>query len=530
MSASPGGTATGPSVPDDQSQVIAFLSRPETHGVRHVQCLETHGNLVFLAGPHAYKIKRAVRFGYMDFSTLEKRRNACLREVEINQRWAPDLYLGAVPIMRGTGGLLALGGAGEIVEWAVRMRRFEQNDLLSVRAERGELDRALLIRLAEIVFESHSKATPVGVASGVSAFRDLVASVSCGFAAAGVFDPDTVSRLADAMQRELENSAAIIEERAAHGCVRRCHGDLHLANIVLQNGRPILYDALEFDEALATIDTLYDLAFLLMDIDVRGQRPAANLVLNRYLHCSGQELDLRGLAALPLFLALRAAIRARVTSDRAAQETGDSHQRDVARARHYLAAALAYATPTKPQLVVIAGLSGTGKTTLAASLAPLLGNAPGAIHLRTDLERKAMAGVGEFERLPPTAYTHEARQRVYRRLHDKAAAILRARHAVILDAVYSSQDERSEVEDIARTLDVPLHALWLQGEPATLLARVEARRDDASDATPDVVRRQLTTEIGHLSPQWRTLGVGGSLADTLRAARPLIGLVTDAAS
>ena len=507
----------------DQSRVIEFLASPETYGVRHVQRLETHGNFVFLAGQNAYKIKRAVCFNYMDFSTLEKRRFACHREVEINQRWAPDLYLGCVPITRRPDGSLSLRGAGEIVEWAVRMRRFDQNDLLSVRAEHGQLDRDLSVRLAQAVYASHSMAARANPQSDIAPFRDLVASISRGLADANAFDPDTTSCLKIVLQQQLDRAAAIIDERAAHGFVRRCHGDLHLANIVLLQGLPTLYDALEFDEALATIDTLYDLAFLLMDLDAQAQRPAANVVLNRYLYCSGQYLDVHGLAALPLFLALRAAIRALVTSDRAAQEAGESRERDLARARRYLAAALGHATPAMPRLVVVAGLSGTGKTTLAAALAPLLGASPGAVHLRSDLERKALAGVGELERLPASAYTPEARWRIYNSLHEKAAAALRARHAVVLDAVYDSESERREIENLADSLNIPVHGLWLHADATTLIARVVARRGDASDATPDVVRHQLAAAIGCLSARWHCLDAGSNATDTLRAARSAIG-------
>jgi aminoglycoside phosphotransferase family enzyme/predicted kinase len=518
------GSASDHAAPGDQSRVVAFLARPETHGVPHVEQLETHGNLVFLAGANAYKIKRAVRFGYMDFSTLEKRRIACHREVDINRRWAPDLYLGCVSITRRSDGSLALGGDGETVEWAAHMRRFDQDDLLSVRAERSELDRDLAMRLAQAVFASHSTAVRANPPSGIAPFRDLVASLSRSLAAADVFEPDATSGLASALQRQLERSAAVIDERAAHGFVRRCHGDLHLANVVVHNGRPTPYDALEFDEALATIDTLYDLAFLLMDLDVQGQRPAANVVLNRYLHCSGEKPDLHGLAALPLFLALRAAIRALVASDRAAQQAGDGRERHLARARRYLAAAIGYAMPAAARLVVVAGLSGTGKTTLAGALAPLLGASPGAVHLRSDLERKLLAGVGELEPLPASAYTPEARRCIYLSLHDKAAAALRAHHAVVLDAVYDSEHERREIEDLARSLEVPMRGLWLHADAATLVARVEARHGDASDATPQVVRQQLAGCIGGLSAQWHRLDAGGDPADTLRAARSILGL------
>jgi uncharacterized protein len=514
--------ARAPAESGDQRQTIALLRRPETYGVPDVQCLETHANLVFLAGADAYKIKRAVRFEYMDFSTLEKRRAACVREVKINRLWAPDLYFGCVPITREPEGMLSLGGDGEIVEWAVHMRRFDENDLLSKYADSNRLDRQLAIQLADAVFASHGKVERAARPSGTASYRELAASICGGLTAV---DAGEVSRLATALEQQLDGTSAIIDERAAHGFVRRCHGDLHLANIVLHHGRPTLYDALEFDEALATIDTLYDLAFLLMDLDVRGHRPAANIVLNRYLYRSREKLDLRGLAILPLFLSLRAAVRALVTSDRAAQEAGQDREGDLVRARRYLASALEYAAPVAPRLVVVAGLSGSGKTTLAAALAPWLSPAPGAVHLRSDLERKALAGVGEFERLPDSTYTPQARQRVYRSLHEKAATILRAHHSVILDAVYDSETERTDLEDLAGALGIPMHGLWLHtADAATLIARVEGRRDDASDATPDVVRHQLSADIGRLSTRWHELDADRDYRDTLHSAMSAVGL------
>jgi aminoglycoside phosphotransferase family enzyme/predicted kinase len=507
---------------DDQREVIEFLGCPKTYGVERVERLETHGNLVFLAGADAYKIKRAVRFGYMDFSSLAKRRGACHREVEVNRRWAPDLYLGCVAITRRPDGTLTLDGAGEVVEWGVHMRRFEQSDLLKTRAERSQLDRPLAMRLAYAVFASHKKAERNLPLSGVDPYRDLVGSICHGLAAADVFD-ERIGRLAEGLRLQVDRAAAILDARAAHGFVRRCHGDLHLANIVLYHGKPTLYDAIEFDEALATIDTLYDLAFLLMDLDFQGQRPEANVVLNRYLYCSGDDLDLKGLAALPLFLALRAAIRALVTSDRAAQEGGQGRARELERAWRYLSAAVNYATPAAPKLVVVGGLSGTGKTTLAAALAPSLGAAPGAVHLSSDLERKLLAGVGEFERLPVTAYTPEARQRVYRSLHEKAVSALQAQHSVIIDAVYENEGHRREIEILADSLQTPLLGLWLRADAATLVARIVARHNDASDATPEVVQRQLTAEIGPLSARWATLDAGNNAAETLAAAMSAIG-------
>ena len=509
----------GNGIERDQRAVIDFLADPATHGgVERIERFETHGNLVFLAGTEAFKIKRAVRFDYMDFSTLEKRRVACLREVEVNQRCGGDLYLGCVPIRRSSSGQLSFSGDGEIVEWAVKMRRFDQTDLFSTLAERGKINADLAKQLARAVYDCHESAHPAAPTSGTACFQDLTSSIVGALAAADLFDAAYTSRLAAGLNQQVNRAASVLHERARRGFVRRCHGDLHLANIVLWRGQPTLYDAIEFDEALATIDTLYDLAFVLMDLDFRGLRSAANTVLNQYLWRSREDWDLRGLAGLPLFLALRAAIRARVTVDRAAQEYGQARDADVARARRYLRTALDYVDPTPPQLVAVGGLSGSGKTTLAAALAPCVGSAPGAVHLRSDLERKALAGVGEFERLPDSAYTVEARRSVYAVLRDKAKMILTANHSVIVDAVYDAESDRDELEAVARTLGVPFRAFWLQAYPHQLLARVAARHKDASDATPRVVQAQLASHAGRLSPEWKPLNAGASAHETLRLA------------
>jgi predicted kinase len=331
--------------------------------------------------------------------------------------------------------------------------------------------------------------------------------------------------LARGLRERIGMCAAVLDERAANGFVRRCHGDLHLANIVLSRGRPALYDAIEFDEAIATVDTLYDLAFLLMDLDRHKLRPAANAVLNHYLWLSAEPLDLRGLIALPVFIALRAAVRAMVTVDRAAQQRGEAREGDLKKARTYLQGALDYLKQPPPQLVAIGGLSGTGKTSVAANLAPSLGPAPGAVHLRTDLERKRLAGVGEFERLPHSAYAPDARKRVYQMLSEKARLVLSAGHAVIIDAVFADPNVRQDIEKLAREAGVPFQGIWLHAVPETLLKRVTERRNDASDATAEIVCAQLKGDHGPLTPDWTVVDAGGALIDTVaRAGRAVKGL------
>ena len=523
-------TATGAATDgqsDEQAQVIAFLSDPASYPgkPKRVEQFETHGALVFLAGEEAWKIKRAVRFPYMDFSTLEKRRTACVRELEINRRLAPEMYLGVMPITRSRDGRLQLGGSGEIVEWSVHMRRFDQAGLLSHIADAGPIPSDLADALADVVFESHRAAPSGSRGGGAERLVRLVASVPRTLATlTDTFDAAAVQRLGERAASALRRAAAVLDERAAAGFVHRCHGDLHLNNIVLWRGRPVLFDAIEFDEELATIDTLYDLAFLLMDLDNRGHRGVANVVLNRYLWRSGATLELQGLAALPLFLGLRAAIRAMVTAERAKQESSDAGVRDRQRARDYLQAANAYLAPCPSRLIAVGGLSGTGKSTLARRLAPELGPAPGAVHLRSDLERKQLYGVEETIRLGPETYTQGARDRVYAVLHEKARDVLAAGHAVIVDAVFAKPEQRARIEAVATELGVPFHGLWLTAPPERLIERVAARQGDASDATSEVVRHQLGRHLGAFSATWKETDASGSAETTLQNAREAVTL------
>jgi aminoglycoside phosphotransferase family enzyme/predicted kinase len=437
--------------------------------------------------------------------------------VEVNRRLAPELYLGAVPIARRGDGRLEIGGAGEPVEWAVHMRRFDQSALLSRMAEAGALPPGLARDLADAVIDSHRVAQAAPGADGAPRVERLIASVTATLAQVeGIVGQAPLRRLGERLTRQMRGAAGVLDARAAAGSVRHCHGDLHLNNVVLWQGRPTLFDAIEFDDDIATIDTLYDLAFLLMDLDMRGQREAANAVLDRYLWRSGSSLDLQGLKALPLFLGLRAAIRAMVTAERAEQDADARHRREAAR---YLDASLAYLAPPEPMLIAVAGLSGTGKSTLARALAPGIGPAPGAVHLRSDLERKALFAVEETVRLGSDAYTEDAAARVYAVLREKAADVLAAGHAAVVDAVYPDAGERGQIEAVAARAGVPFRGLWLEAPPERLVARVKDRTGDASDATADVVRRQLARDIGPLSAHWIRVAAGGDPAATLAAAR-----------
>jgi aminoglycoside phosphotransferase family enzyme/adenylate kinase family enzyme len=484
----------------DQGEVAAFLARAETHGGAPVERIDTHAAIVFLAGDLAYKVKRAVYYPYMDFSTLARRRRACEKEVEINRRTAPEVYLGAFPILRGTDGALSLNDAGEVVEWVVLMRRFDQAGLFDRLAQKGRLTPELLVHLADVVAAFHGSAEPTPEQFGGAGW--VIEENAGEFTERpDLFAPDQAKALTAAARSALEATTALLEARRARGLVRRCHGDLHLRNVCLIAGRPTLFDAIEFNDAIACIDVFYDLAFLLMDLDHRGLRPAANLVFNRYLQRSG---DLDALPALPLFLSLRAAVRAKVSASAAPSQGQAAERRRLENeARAYFSAAAAYLAPAPARLVAVGGFSGSGKSTLARALAPVLGAAPGALHLRSDVLRKALYGVDELTRLPQDAYRSEVSAQVYGELLVQARRALAAGQAVILDAVYAKPEGRAQLEDLARQVGVGFTGLWLEAPRDVLLARAAARRADASDATPAVVARQLAEDPGAIT--WHRL-------------------------
>ena len=305
---------------DDQHEVFAFMADPATHGGAPVRRIDTHSAAVFLAGDRVFKIKRALRYPFLDFSTLPKRKAACEAELGINRVFAPAIYLGVVPVTREKGGgALRLGGDGETIEWAVEMRRFDEMKTLDRLAEADAIDLALADKLARAVAETHRRVPVLDGAPWIGALADYIEQTNAAFRAdPDLFDTARAERLHHDMRHALDRLRPLLAARSAEGTVRRAHGDLHLGNVVLIDGDPVLFDAIEFSPLIAAGDLLYDLAFLLMDLVERRLGAAANVVLSRYLAETRRPSDLDALAALPFFMALRAAIRASVTASRAA--------------------------------------------------------------------------------------------------------------------------------------------------------------------------------------------------------------------
>lgn len=518
---------------DGQDTVFDFLARPETHRIGGaVKRIDTHGAAVFLAGADVYKVKRAVRYPFMDLSTLDKRHRVCDSEIAVNRINAPDIYLGVVPIVR-TDGKLSLGkdgetahdaAPGEIVEWAVHMKRFDEDATLDRLAERDALPADVTARLAEMVVRAHAVAPPV--ADPEAAVGELARYIRRN--AKGVdrlpkiVPVERVLALKAASLAAHEHRRDLLADRARAGFVRRCHGDMHLRNIALIEDRLTLFDAIEFDDSIASIDLLYDLAFLLMDLWGRDLCAVANGVLNRYLWARDCDADIDGLAALPLLLSVRAGVRAMVTASGLAHFAADEVPQAIREIQGYIALAEGFVTPPQPRLIAIGGLSGTGKSTLARLLAPAVPGGVGAVHLRSDIVRKNLSGVAETDRLPPEAYGPGTAEAVYTRLQQLAGAALRGGQSVIVDAVHAREHERDAIEAVAARMGVTFAGLWLEAPLGVLETRVTERIGDASDADARVVRGQARYDCGDI--RWRRLASEGAPTQVAEAARQTLGL------
>jgi predicted kinase len=371
--------------------------------------------------------------------------------------------------------------------------------------------------LAEQIARFHSGAEIDLESGGAQGMVDTTASDARNLRAAVpmTLDASAVETLIAATGAELARLAPLLETRRRAGKVRHCHGDLHLRNICLVAGRPTLFDCVEFNPLISHIDLLYDLAFLLMDLHVRGLDGFGNAVFNRYLDLR-DESD--GLEAIPLFLSVRAAVRAHVGAAAAVrQEQPEAQARTRDDARRYLAHAATLLQPQPPRLIAIGGLSGTGKSTVAYGLAPDVGGAPGARVLRSDVIRKRMFGAALTDRLPSSAYAAPVGERVFQRLREEAAAALAAGRSVIADGVYAWAAERDAIAAVARKAKVPFVGIWLEAPAETLAARIAARRGDASDANPDVLRQQQTYKLGSIT--WHRVDASGAVQAVIAGAR-----------
>ncbi|WP_293677899.1 bifunctional aminoglycoside phosphotransferase/ATP-binding protein [uncultured Phenylobacterium sp.] len=458
-----------------EAELVAWL------GGASDRTIDTACAHVFLSPERALKIKRHEDLGYVDFSTAERRQWALERELEFNRPTAPDIYRAVRRITREADGSLAIEGAGETVDHLLEMRRFDEGAVLSARPD--SVDGALAEMLGRTIADFHA-AAPLRPAGGLTAISWTVGSNAGLLRDIPALDQGRVETMIALTEAELERQAPLLAHRSATGFARRCHGDLHLGNILLEGGLPVLFDCIEFSDLLSDLDVFYDLAFLIMDLDFRGRRDAGVRALSAYLDEAARSFPAElwdGLTALPLMLATRAAVRAHVSA----------HSGDPRVAQAYVEAAIAHLAPPPPVLAAVGGLSGSGKSRFARGIAPALGASPGAVILRTDEIRKRLMDVQPLQRLPSQAYAAEITARTYDTMIDNARALLKAGRAVVLDATFIDPALRGRAEALAAECGAPFHGAWLEAPIEVLEARVASRQGDASDATVAVLHDQI---------------------------------------
>lgn len=474
----------------DAGRLLQALRRPAAYpeAVTDVQVIETHISVVFLAGDHAYKIKKPVNLGFLDFSSLARRRRFCEEELRLNRRLAPGLYLDVLPVTRGPEGP-RFGGRGEAIEYAVRMRRFDQADQLDRLLAAGSLTPEDMDEVAIHIADFHDAAAvaPADRPWGRPAAVD--APVGANFATlepalAGTALAASLARLADWRRERLVALTERFERRRADGRVRECHGDLHLRNMARVGGRIVAFDGIEFEPSLRWIDVASDSAFLLMDLCSRGRSDLGWRFINGWLSATG---DYDCLDVLDWYLVYRHLVRAKVDAIRLGQGRLEHTEEDHLRARiaQHLDQAAAVTAPRRPFLLLTHGLSGSGKSWVAQRVGALLP----AVVLRSDVERK---------RLFPDAngadlYTTRASDATYARLGELARAALDSGHVVIVDAAFLERTRRDRFRALGGEVGVPCGILTVRARRATLEARVQERAKlgrDPSDAGLAVLAAQ----------------------------------------
>lgn len=481
--------------------LILALQNPDLydHPVNDFQVIETHISQVILTGDYAYKIKKPMDFGFLDFSTLARRQHFCEEELRLNRRLANDLYLEVLPIT-GSPDNPVIGGTGDAFEYAIKMRQFRQDKLFDRLQESGALTRDLLSSLARQVAHFHDQLPPVAEDKPFGTSEAVYAAMQENF--------DQIRPMIDdpGLQVQLDNLEAwtrttferhrdLIARRRADGLVRECHGDLHLANITMFNDKVTVFDCIEFNEPFRWIDVINDLAFLLMDLESRREPVLANLVLNTYLEYRG---DFQALPLLPLYKAYRAMVRAKIALFTMANPALSDDEKTglMQRYRDYARLAEDYSTIPNPYLLATTGLSASGKSCASAAMAGELG----LIRLRSDVERKRLHGLAPLDNsksgVGTDLYSTEANEKTYQRLATLARGLLTAGLPVIVDAACLKEHERALFADTAESLGLPFALIHCEAPETLRREWIRKRTDDASEATEAL----LTAQQGWFEP------------------------------
>lgn len=475
--------------------LITAMQNPDlyNHPVRDFQVIETHISQVILTGDYAYKIKKPMNFGFLDFSTLERRKRFCDDELRLNSRLAENLYLAVLPIT-GTPEHPVIGGEGKAFEYVIKMRQFDQDQLFNHQQEQGALKPELLTNLAKQVASFHNSLPPVADGKPLGTPEAVYAAMQENFDQIRPMIDDQpllaqLDNLEAWTQTTFERHRDLIASRRANGFVRECHGDLHLANITQYEGEVTVFDCIEFNEPFRWIDVINDLAFLLMDLESRGESMLANRVLNTYLE---YREDFDALPLLPLYKAYRAIVRGKIALFTLGNPSLNDEQKAglMQQYRDYAQLAEDYSSIPNPYLLATVGLSASGKTCVSAAMAEELG----LIRLRSDVERKRIHGLAPLDdSKSPTGsnlYTEEATEKTYRRLAELADQLLASGLPVIIDAANLKERERSLFANLAEEQGMPFALLHCEAPDDFRREWVRNRKGDASEATIELLDAQ----------------------------------------
>ena len=444
---------------------------------------ETHISWVLLIGQDAYKIKKSVNLGFLDFSTLELRRHYCNEELRLNRRLAPDLYLGVI----------AIGGKPEepvlgkepAIEYAVYMRRFSQSSLMDRMLSRGHVTAGHIDKLGSVVADFHSSLPPAAADSPYCTLTEIEKEALDNFTRLPqlLSEPDDLAMLETVREASAQAYLAcepLFRLRAAAGCVRECHGDLHLGNIVVLDNTPTPFDCIEFSPALRWIDVISEISFTVMDLLRRGRPRLAWRLLNGYLEITG---DFSGVGVLRFYLAYRAMVRAKIAAIRAGQRNSSNVKRELKSCRSYLRLAHSCLTQRHPAVIITQGLPGCGKSTFAQIALEMLG----AIRIRSDVERKRLFGLEPLAdskaQTGADIYSENTTRRTYGKLQELARAIIAAGFPVIVDAAFVLHAEREKFQALAQELAVPFVIASVQADTAVMEERLKRRSRRGSDAS-----------------------------------------------
>ena len=467
-----------------------------SHPVKQVKLVETHISWVFLAGKFAYKLKKPVNFGFLDFSTLSKRHHYCQEELRLNQRFAPQLYLDVISI--GGSPEKPVIGSSPAIDYLVKMKRFSQQDELDLLLQQNRLTPPMIEEFADYLANLHQQAPIVKRRSYFGSLESIKAPAQENFAQLRPLLPDPVQQrqlteLESWNQSRFEKLHNLIVQRKEQGFIRECHGDVHLANMVWLNKQPVLFDCIEFNDNFRCIDVINDSAFLLMDLDDRGAESLSWHFLNRYMQQTG---DYQALPLLNYYKSYRAMVRTKVICLRLNQPGLSDSERefDNGLLHSYLNLASNYMQPRKTPLIISHGFSASGKSTFINQFAPLCG----AISILSDIERKRIHGFGATvssqSKVATGIYTEEASQQTYNKLLELAETILKSSFPVMVDATFLRQQHREQMQQLATRLSVPFIILDFPLNKEELFRRIELRNKQAgqvSEATFDVLKKQL---------------------------------------